>query len=204
MRVGVDVVQAHPGPQPAQFAGEVGDMGAHLTPLPGRAVMLAVHAIGRGVLADDQKFPHPRLNQLFRLAQHGVGGAALQQAAHVGDDAELALVVTALGNLEIAVVPRGEGHARGGQQVDERVGRGRDGGVDRVQHLLVLVRAGHGQDAGMGAGDVVGFGPQAAGDDHPAVLAQAPRRSRRGFRPWRCRGSRRCSRSPRRRPGSRG
>ena len=40
MRVGVDVVQPHPGAEPAQFAGEVGDMGAHLAPLPGRASCL--------------------------------------------------------------------------------------------------------------------------------------------------------------------
>jgi hypothetical protein len=71
--------------------------------------------------------------------------------------------------------------------------------MHRVEHLLVLLRAGHGQHLGMRAGDILGLGPETAGDDDPAVLGRAPRRSPRGFRPWRCRESRRCSRSPRRR-----
>ena len=97
-------------------------------------------------MGDDQQFFDACLDQLFGLAQHGVGGAAGQFAAHVGDDAELALVVTALGNLEVAVVARGERDACGGQQVDERVGGGRHGEVDRVEDLFVLVRACHGED----------------------------------------------------------
>ena len=172
MRIGVDVMQPHPGPQPAQFARKVSDMGADLAVFPGAGVMLAVQAVGRGILADHQQFLHPRLDQLFRLAQHGMGGAALQAAAHIGDDAEPAPVIAAFGNLQIAVMARGQGDGRGRQQVDEGIGGGRHGGVDGIQHLFVLMRAGDGQDAGMRAGDVFGVRPQAAGDDHPAILAQ--------------------------------
>ena len=68
---------------------------------------------------------------------------------------------------------RGQAHPRGGQQVDERVRRGRHGGVHRVEHLLVLVRARHGEHAGMRPGDVVGLGPEAAGHDHAPVLGSA-------------------------------
>ena len=71
-------------------------------------VVFDVEPVGGGVLGDDQQFLDACLDQLFRLAQHGVGGAGCELAAHVGDDAELALVVTALGNLEVAVVARGE------------------------------------------------------------------------------------------------
>ncbi len=67
---------------------------------------------------------------------------------------------------------RRQADAAGGQQVDERIGRGRDRVMDRIQDLFVLMRSGHGQDAGMRAGDIVGLRPQAAGDDHPAVFGQ--------------------------------
>ena len=121
---------------------------------------------------DDQQFFHPGLDQPFGFADHRMGGAAGEFAAHVGDDAEPALVVTALGDLEIAVVARGQGDAAGGQQVDERVGRGRHGGVDGVQHGLVLMRASDGEDFGVVFADIIRFRPQAAGDDDATVLGQ--------------------------------
>ncbi len=40
----------------------------------------------------------------------------------------------------------------------------------RIKHLFVLMRPGHGQNLGVLSGDVVRFGPQAAGDNHLAVL----------------------------------
>ena len=84
-------------------------------------------------------------------------GRDCQAAAHVGDDAEFALVIAALGNLEIAVMARGQADAAGGQQIDKRVGVWRHGGVHCVQHLFVLMRSGHRQYLGMCAGDVFGF-----------------------------------------------
>ena len=67
---------------------------------------------------------------------------------------------------------RRQADARGGHEINERIGRGRHGGVDGIQNRLVLLGAGHGQHAGVGAGDKVGFGPQAAGHDDPAVFGQ--------------------------------
>jgi hypothetical protein len=69
-------------------------------------------------------------------------------------------------------MPRRQLHAGGGQEVDERVGGGGHGDVHGVQDLFVLLRAGDGQDPGVRAGDVVGFGAEAAGHDHAPVLGQ--------------------------------
>ena len=63
-------------------------------------------------------------------------------------------------------------HARGRQEVDERIRRGRHRDMDRVEHLLVLLRSGDGQNLGMRAGDVVGLRAQTARDDDPPVLRQ--------------------------------
>ena len=92
--VGVDVVQAHPwlvvAAQAAKITREVGDVGA-MAAIFG---VFDVDAVSRRVLANHQQFFNAILDQLFSLAQHGMGRAALQFAAHVGNDAELALVVT--------------------------------------------------------------------------------------------------------------
>ena len=92
MGVGVDVMQTHPRPERAQITGQIGDMGA-VAALFG---MFDVNAVGRGVLADDQEFPDAVRHQPLCLAQDGMGGARLQPATHVRDDAELALVVATL------------------------------------------------------------------------------------------------------------
>jgi hypothetical protein len=44
--------------------------------------------------------------------------------------------------------------------------------MDRVEHRLVLVRAGDGEHGRMRAADVGLLGAEAAGDDDPAVLGQ--------------------------------
>jgi hypothetical protein len=69
-------------------------------------------------------------------------------------------------------MPRRQLHARGRQKVDERVGRGRHGGMHRVEHLFVLLRAGDRQNLGMRAGDVVGLRAQAARSRSPARFRQ--------------------------------
>ncbi len=51
-------------------------------------------------------------------------------------------------------------------------GAGRHGGVDGVEHLFVLVRAGDGEDAGVMGADIVGLGAEAAGDDDAAVFGE--------------------------------
>ena len=175
MRIGIDVMHPHPCTQTAKVTGQRQDRELLVPFLP-------VGAIGRRVLADHQQFAHARLHQLFRLAQHRAGGARCQLSPHVGDDAELAGVIAALGNLEIAVVAWCQLYARSGQQVDERIGIGRHGLVYRIQHLFVLMRAGHRQNAGMRAGDVVGLCPQTAGHDHPAILGQCFANGLKAFR----------------------
>ena len=131
-----------------------------------------VNAVGGGVLADDQQFFHAIVDQPLGFAHHRMGGAALQAATHVGDDAELALVIAALGDFQIAEMPRGERDTGGRQQVNERIGRRRHGEVDRVQNLLVLVRTGDGEDAGVMLADVIRLGAQTARHDHAAILGQ--------------------------------
>ena len=168
MWVGVDVMQAHPCAEAAQIAGKIGDMGTVVT----LGCVFDINTVGRGVLADDKEFAHARLDQIFRLTQYGMGGAALQAAAHVGDDAEFALVIAALGNFQIAVMARGEGDGRGRKQIYEGIGLGGDGFVDGIKNRFVLMRAGDGQYFGMRAGDVFGFGPKAAGDDDAAVFGE--------------------------------
>ena len=123
-------------------------------------------------MADHQQFFHACFHQLASFAHHRMGRAADQFPAHIRNDAELALVIAAFRDLQIAVMARGQADAGGRQKVDERIRAGRDCAMYGVQNLLVLMRAGDGQNAGMGAADVILFGAQTAGDDHLAVLVQ--------------------------------
>ena len=65
---------------------------------------------------------------------------------------------------------RGELDVRLRDQVDERALARRGVGVDRFDHLLVLVRAGDREHLRMGGADRIGLFAHAAGDDHAAVL----------------------------------
>ena len=67
---------------------------------------------------------------------------------------------------------RGEGDACGWEQVDERVGGWRDGFVDSVEDLFVLVGPRDGEDIGVVFADVVGFCAQATCDDDLAVFLE--------------------------------
>ena len=67
---------------------------------------------------------------------------------------------------------RGELDALGGQQIEERIVRGRSGTMDRVEHALVLLRAGHGENVRVALGDRFWLGPHAPGHDDLAVLRQ--------------------------------
>ena len=51
MRIGIDVVQAHPGPELAELAGEVEEARPHLAIAPEARLILEVDAVGAGVLA---------------------------------------------------------------------------------------------------------------------------------------------------------
>ncbi len=165
-------MQPHPGAERAELAREIGDVAPHLPPAPVVRLVPAVGAVGRGVLADDEKLAHPGGDQPLGFAQDRMRRPRHQLPAHVGDDAEAALVVTALGDLEIAVVPRRELHRARRQQVDVGIGRRRHRGVHRVDHRLVLLRTRHREHGRMRAADVALVGAEAAGHDHPAVLGQ--------------------------------
>ena len=65
------------------------------------------------------------------LGQHMVGRAARQLAAHGGDDAEAAGVVAAFGDLQVAVMARGELQPGIGDQIHIGADRRGRGGVDR-------------------------------------------------------------------------
>jgi hypothetical protein len=95
MGVGIDVVQPHPSAQLAQFSRQISDVATHLAILPPVHIVFTIKAIGAGVLRDHEQFLDPSLNQFFSLAQHRMGRTAGEFAAHVGDDAELALVIAA-------------------------------------------------------------------------------------------------------------
>ena len=168
MGVGVDVVQPYPCPERPQITRQIGDMCAVATVFG----MFDIDAVGRGILRDHQQLVHAVLHQLFSLAQDRMGRARLQAAAHVGDDAELALVITAFRDLQIAVVARRQADGLRGQQIDKRIGRGRHGPMHRVQHLFILVRAGDGQNTRVMFADIIRLGPQTAGHDHLAIFVQ--------------------------------
>ena len=169
MRVGIDIMQPHPSAQRSQIARQISNMGA----VAARFGVFDIHPVGAGVLRDDQKLFYPIFNQFFRLAQHRMGRTAGQTAAHIGDDAKFALVVAAFGNLEIAVMPRGQFDASCGQKINERIRAGRRGAVHRIEHLLILLWAGDSQNTRMRAGDIIGLGPETAGDDDLAIFLQS-------------------------------
>ncbi|MNG02758.1 hypothetical protein D3C84_858010 [compost metagenome] len=81
-------------------------------------------------------------------------------------------MVAAFGNLQVGVVARGQLDALRRHQVDQRVVvlTRRHDFVHGVDHLLVLLRAGHGQHARVHVADVAFFDTHAAGDDDLAVF----------------------------------
>ncbi|MCY1520264.1 hypothetical protein D9M68_550370 [compost metagenome] len=78
---------------------------------------------------------------------------------------------------------RGQLDALGRHQIDEGVvvGLGRDHLVHGADHLLVLLRAGDGQHAGVYVADAVFGHTHAAGDDHLAVLGDGLTDGVQGF-----------------------
>ena len=172
--VRVNVMKSHPRAQLAEFAGEVGHVGAHGFALPRPAGVLEVKAVGAGVLADHQQLLRSAGDQFLGLAQDRVRAAADEVAADRRDDAERAAMVAALGDFHIAVVTRGQFDvaAKVGlrNEVEIGVGDRRRGGVDRGDDGLILLRAGHREHLREARADDVGFVAHAAGDNHPAIL----------------------------------
>ena len=67
---------------------------------------------------------------------------------------------------------RGELDTFGRKQVEERIVDRRCGPVHRVEHALVLLRAGHGENVRVALGDRFWLRPHAPGHDDLAVLRQ--------------------------------
>ena len=155
-------MQAHPGVEFAQFAREFVD-----------AARAQVGAVGRSVLRDDEQLFHAEFDQVLRFFQHGIGRAAHQTAAQVGDDAEGAVVVAAFGDFQVGVVARREFQPGGRDEVEVGVVR-RFGQVFvyRAHHRFVGLRPGDGEDVRAARADDFGFDAKAAGNDDFAVLPQ--------------------------------
>src|SRR5690554_2676486 len=172
MGIGIDIVQTHPDAEFAQCLAHLGHAGLDRTTVPETGAVLDIHAIGAGVLGNDQHFLHSSLDQTLRLAQHLAHRPADQLAAHRGNDAEAAAVVAAFGNLQVGVVARGQLDTLRRHQVDQRVvlGARRHHLVHSADYLLVLLGTGYCQYAGVHITDGALLHPHATGDYHPAVL----------------------------------
>ena len=170
MRIGIDIVEPHPGGDSAELAGEIGHVRHHLAALPGARLLADIDAVGRRVLADDQQLLRPRRDQLLRLLEDRVGPPADEIAAQARDDAEGAAMIAAFGDLQIAVMAGRQLQPRVGHQVQIGAGRHRRGDMDGADHLLILVRPGDGEHVGEALADDVGFLAEAAGDDDAAIL----------------------------------
>ena len=135
-------MQPHPGAERAELARQIEKSCPHLAVLPFARGVFDVDAIGRCVLRDHQKFLHAGGDQPLGLAQHVGRRPRNEVAAQLGDDAEGAAVVAALGNLQIGVVPRRELDALGRHQIEKRIVLRRRRAVHGLEHALVLLRAG--------------------------------------------------------------
>ncbi len=181
MRVGVDILQSHPGAERAQFARDVekarGDMA-----VPPRALGVSkVEAIGARVLRDDDQLLDARFDQPLGFAQHVARRARGELPTQARDDAERAAVVAALRDFQIGVVARREAHAFAGDEIDEWIaGRWRCG-AHGLHHAFERLRAGDRRDVRESLADGLRLGPHAARHDHLAILIHRLADGREGF-----------------------
>ena len=149
--------------------------------IPKTGAVFDIHAVSRGVLADDQQFLDAAGKQRAGFIEHVADRPRHQIAAHGRDDAKRAAVITPFADFQISVMPGRQldaSDAKGiGHQVDKRVVRLGQVQVNRVHHLLRGMRAGDGEHAGVHlahqvAAALARLGAQAAGDDDLAVFSQ--------------------------------
>ena len=69
-------------------------------------------------------------------------------------------------------MPRRELDAFGRQQVEEGIVTRRQHAMHGLEHALVLVRTGHGENLRIARGNLFGFGAHAAGHDYLAILGK--------------------------------
>ena len=184
--VGVNIVQAHPGAvrcgDLAQGFDQFKGAGFYRLAVPKTGAVLRVHAVGRGVLADDQQFFDAAFKKRARFIEYIADRARYQVSAHGGDDAKGAAVVTAFADLQVGVVARREldaGYAKAlRHQIDKRVVRLGQVQVHRIHDFLSGMRPGDGQHFGVHLADqiitvAVGASAQATSDDDASVVSQS-------------------------------
>ena len=176
-RIRINVMEARPEIQAPEFAAEVEK--ARVNGPSARKVELValVDAVGGRVLADDEKLLHARSLEVFRLAHDVSDRARKERAAQIRDDAEGAVMVAPLGNLEVSIVLGREPHARRRNQIVPRVVRARQHPFDHAEHFVDAVGAGHAdhlRHPGENVVGAVGFlaAAQAPADDHVPVFLQ--------------------------------
>ena len=96
MGVRVDVMEADPCAELAEFAGEIDEFGADLAIFPLACGIFDVETVGGRVLRDDEEFLDASIDEFFRFAEHITDGAGDEIAAQFGDDAERAAIVATL------------------------------------------------------------------------------------------------------------
>jgi hypothetical protein len=172
VRVRVNIMQTHPRAERTEPARKIDEARLVRFIAPRRGRVAQVRSIRARVLRDDEQLFHAGLHQALAFSQYLVDRAAGELAAHRGDDAEAALVVAALGDLQVRVVARREPDALRRHEVDEGLVLRRQMLVNRGNDFLVRMRPGDLQHARMPFQDALRLRAQAAGDDDAPVLLQ--------------------------------
>ena len=176
-RIGINVMQAHPEAEFAQFAAQLVKPRLHRPAAVEAGAVLDVDAVGAGVLRDHQQFLDAGRGQNFGFMQDVADRARDQVAAQRRDDAEAAAMVAAFGNLKVGVMVRRQAYALRRHQIDEGIVQRRQMLVHGRHDFRHGMRPGDGQHFRMhAANDVIArrilFCAEAAGNDDLAVFGQ--------------------------------
>src|SRR5882762_9153538 len=141
VRVGINIVQPDPHPQGAQPAGQVDEASLIDLIAPGAGRIADVCAVCARVLRDDEQLLDSSLYEPLAFAQHVVDPPARELAAHGRDDAEAALVVAALRDLQISIVAGREPHPLRGHEIEEWIVLRGQVLMHCGEHVLIGVRS---------------------------------------------------------------
>ena len=147
MRVGIDVVQPHPGAELAQSSRRGRGSGR----APRRRARGWPHSAGRRrrrwcPARSPAARCTPASTSASASASTSAGRARDEVAAQLRDDAERAAIVAAFGDLQIGVVLRRQSQALRRHELEEGRVRRRHRLVHGLEHGVVLVRPGDRQD----------------------------------------------------------
>ncbi len=169
MRIGVNVVQPHPGAEVAQRRAQIQEASFQRLAAPRTFRILEIKTVGARVLTNDQQLLDAGAHQALRFDHDMVRRPAREIAAQRRDDAKRAAVVAALGDFQIGVMTRREAQTLGRHQVDVGIMQRWHRVVHGRNHLLILMGARNGQHARVGCPNAALFDAEAAGDDDAAV-----------------------------------